>query len=148
MPNNRIHPKGTTFFTSIDGSSYTQTSDLVSIAPPDVELGDSDDTDLSSSNAAEVTTPGWIKATEAELMVWVTKAQFATFLGYATGRTPLWLRIQYPLVNAEVSVGSQLNWQGYFKGVKVSKAEKMSEDKIQATITIKRTTVATFSAGS
>lgn len=140
-----LHPKGTTFGYSAAGSVYTDMPDLISVAPPKLERGHSDDTLLASFG--EITTPGWIKATDSDFKLYLTKALYVILTNlWAAGTTYYW-KITYPLIDSE-SAASTWVWTGYVASIETSEAEKLSDEKINCTLSIRRVTAPVFTAGS
>jgi hypothetical protein len=141
------HPSGTKFYSNTSGTTYVEVGDLISIQVPDLEKKHSDDTDLSTTGKQEVTSPSWQQASDAEAVVYFAKAQYTTLKAFFDNETIVNWRTTYPLLSGE-SVNSKHEWPGYISKIAHSKIEKLSDDKLSVPVTIRRTSVVTFAAGT
>ncbi len=140
-----FHPRGVRAYYSTDGNSYTEFVELMSCKPSKRERGHSPNTVLNDTE--EQTTPGWIKATDADWKVYLTSTIALAMETYFAAGTTLYWKITYPLLSGQNTAAKWI-YQGYIFGLEPSETEALSDDKIMETISIRRTTPPVHTAGS
>lgn len=142
------HPAGSYISYDADGTPpYTDLAEIISIDAPEVAREPSVDTKLESTDKIKITTPGMKDPGESGFVVYMTKTQVATLIGFYNSGTTYYWKITFPLIDSE-STASILVWQGWVMSYKAEQVEAESNDKWRVNFRIKNTTMPVFTAGS
>jgi hypothetical protein len=125
MSSARTFPKGSIFYTSPDGSTYTAVTDAKSIKAPGLKYGRSESTDLSSPS--ETCDPGWMAIGEFSIKLYFFATTLTTLLGLLP-TTSEYFKVALPLIGSQ-STASKFTWQGYIEEFDPAEIVAASNDK-------------------
>lgn len=141
----KTHPYGTNLSYSANGSTYTDLTDIVSIDPPNISVGESETTVIDSTGAYKEFIPSWAEAGELSFTCRFAKAQYNTLVGFL--RAVYYWKITFPLISGETTA-STLVGQGFITEIGITEGSAESDDVYDVEVTIRYTGAVTFTAGS
>lgn len=135
------------YSTNLTVPSYTELTDVKSVTPPGLEIGEPEDTHLQSTAATrEFGAGGWVKVTDLTITLYAVATQDAALK--ALIRTMVLWRITLPRLSSEASAGKTYVGRGFIKSITPTAQEVGSEERYTKDYVITMSGVVTETAGS
>ena len=143
----RITQQGASFLRSTDGSTYAALTDQAEIDAPDFKRDKSDNTAITDTLVTN--TPAYQSdASEAKVVLFLTEAQFTTITGDFNSKTnPLYAKVQWLAAGSETT-GPTLTFTYWVVSIEGGKAKAKSTEKVMTTMTLEKTSLPVYTAGS
>lgn len=139
--------RGSTFWYSTSGTSYTQIPKATEIEPPGAERGDIDDTTLDSTGDTKEYAPGWIEPGEVSLKARYDSNIYQALLSLHLAGDNLYWRIKLPITGS-MTTPPAVDFRGYLKKCRLGTLNTDEQNKLSLELSVKVSGLPTFTPGS